>query len=106
MNVAEITTFVTSLGAAVAAFLIALGDNSLASPVRAAFAAAGPLIVMLWTFVAHNTVQAKVAAGSSVAAARVQAAATPAAAAPTAEQMAAAVDSAMHALMGAQPPAS
>ncbi len=104
MSVAEITAFVTSLGAAVAAFLVALGDNALATPVRAAFAAATPLVVIVWTFVAHQTVQAKVAAGASVAAAKVQAAAP--APSLSAEQLSTAIETTLHSLMGAQPPAA
>jgi hypothetical protein len=103
MNPAELTAAFSSLGIAIAAMIAALGDTALATPVRAAFAAAGPLVVMLLTYVLHTTEQAKILAGGAVAAAKVQ---TAPPAPPTAEQMAAVVEQAMHALMGAQPPAS
>jgi hypothetical protein len=77
MNPATLTAAISSLGVAIAALIAALGDTALATPVRAAFAAAAPLIVMVLTFAIHKTEQAKINGGAAVATAKATPAAAP-----------------------------
>lgn len=88
MNPALLTAAISSLGVAVAAIVAAIGDTNLATPIRTAFAAAAPLIVIVLTYAIHKTEQAKITGGAAVATAKVTPA--PAGAMPSTADLAAA----------------
>lgn len=96
MNPTLLVAEISSLGVAVASLIAALGDNALAYPVRAVFAAAAPLIVTFWLTASHKTEQAKIAGGAAVAAAKVTPAAAP--------DLGAAIGPVLAALGAQQPP--